>query len=308
MNELNTAESECTRCSDQDNDIAEYYREATDFIVGRATEEGSIPVYFEQNQSCAASFYEFICKIVTLSDKFQVGDIDNDEFADINDETLYVSAKTGIESTEIIKLILWLKQCHMMSYGGVTWSDKCPACGNNELYERESKERALFESYFECAQCGKDFTFAEILDDNANDAQNALLPLQPYNKTDPMEGLNPDGLPVFTEKDAVYRFRVGRRIIELDGTDTLAYFSKAIQSLYELDDERASSFYMGSKYFETAREVRCPRNAPFDDIEPTTAENYQIHQIRLYKNQKFLYLHDYMREHRFPITFLGIRT
>ena len=34
---------------------------------------------------------------------------------------------------------------------------------------------------------------------------------------------------------------------------------------------------------------------------------YKIHQLNLYEKQKFLYLHDFIRENRFTVTFIGVR-
>ncbi|MCL1919003.1 MAG: plasmid pRiA4b ORF-3 family protein [Peptococcaceae bacterium] len=129
-----------------------------------------------------------------------------------------------------------------------------------------------------------------------------------YEKPDPLAGLNPDGLPVFTKKDAIYIFKTQRRTIELMGTETLADLSSRIQAEFDLSDMHMSSFYMGKKFFENKREITCPRFCLFDDDEhPTDAENYEIYQLNLYEKQKFLYLHDFIRENRFTITFAGLK-
>jgi len=177
----------------------------------------------------------------------------------------------------------------------------CPGCGHDEMYERETEGGDMYDIHLECIECGKKYEFDEIYD------FDEVLPISDSRKPDPLDGLNPEGLPVFTGEDDIYRFRVSRKIIELHGTDTLADLSYAIQTMYNLDEERMSSFYMGRKYFDISREIRCPRLIPFDDIEPSTAELYRICDLNLYEKQKFLYLHDFMREHRFNISFAGIR-
>jgi hypothetical protein len=290
-----------------DKEVEEFYHDATNYIIERATAEGSIPNYFKQNQDIETDMHDSIFKIIYLSDEYDEPTGDNSEVFDYSDKNAYIAEKTGVVSADIIELVLWFKICHMMSYDGITILTECPSCGCGEIYEKESKEGILFESCFICGRCGRELSFEEVCDDTNIIDMDERLPLQTYKEPDPMEGLNPDGLPVFTDKDAVYRFRVSRRIIELDGEDTLADLSRAIQYMYDLSNERMSSFYMGKKYLEERREISCPRNIPFGDITPSTAENYEFYRLGLYENQKFLYLHDFIRENRFPITFLGTR-
>jgi len=128
-----------------------------------------------------------------------------------------------------------------------------------------------------------------------------------YKEPDPLEGLNPDGLPVFTDENAVYIFKTKRQTIELKGTETLADLSYAVQAIFDLNEERMSSFYMGTKFFEAKREIQCPLFWLFANGETSAAEKYKIHELNLYAKQKFLYLHDFMRENRFTITFAGIK-
>ena len=133
-----------------------------------------------------------------------------------------------------------------------------------------------------------------------------IMSAETYQTPDPLEGLNPTGLPVYNDKNAVYKFRVGRCTIRLDGTDTLSDLSRAIQFEYDLNEERMSSFYMGKKFFEQAREIRCPRMDFFSDDGPVESDNYMIWQLNLYMKQKFLYLNDFRSENRFTVTFVGV--
>jgi hypothetical protein len=284
-----------------DKDIEEYCRQTTDYIIGRANAEGSIPVYFEQNHCNEITFWEFIYRIVTLSEEFFQFTEDSKEVFDSNDEYAYIAEKTGYSSTEIIELVIWFKHCYMMSYGGSTFVEECPECGHDELYEREVEGGDIYESYFECVKCGKEYSFEEILD------MDEKLTIEANKEPNPLEGLNPDNLPVFTDKDATYLFRVKRQIIDLAGTDTLADLAANIQIIFDLNSERMSSFFMGKKYFESKHEISCPRFLPFDDDKPTSAEIFQICQLNLYEKQKFLYLHNFIAENRFTITFIGVR-
>ena len=150
---------------------------------------------------------------------------------------------------------------------------------------------------------------------NADDIIAAIADLMQRNienmksveETGPLAGLNPDGLPTFTDESATYIFKVKRQAIELKGTDTLAELSMQIQAIFDLDIERMSSFYMGTKFLDAKREIQCPRLWMFNVGEPPEAENYKICELNLYEKQKFLYLHDFIRENRFTITFAGIK-
>jgi hypothetical protein len=134
---------------------------------------------------------------------------------------------------------------------------------------------------------------------------NNILELHPHKERDPLEGLNPDNLPVFTDKDATYIFKVKRRVIVLEGTKTLEDLCVHIRWEFDLNEERMSSFFMGKKFHEGAREIRCSRFNFFDE-DIGDAEKYSIHELGLYKGQKFLYLHNFMNENRFTITFAGV--
>ena len=147
----------------------------------------------------------------------------------------------------------------------------------------------------------------KLFSEHTDMIQNNILPFKQYKAPDPLEGLNPDNLPVFTDEDATYVFKVKRRTITLTGTQTLADLSFFIQVEFNLNENNMSSFYMGTKFFENEREIRCPRLCIFGDMdEPTDAENYKIHQLNLYEKQKFLYLHNFIHENRFTVTFAGI--
>ena len=312
-----------------DIDLTEFNQEAANYIIGRAAAERSIPDYFEQHHADGETINEFIEKILALSDEHDNPYEDKTEVRKYPDKNEYISKKTGV-STDIAELVLWFRDCYIMSYDGIAAYSRCPACGHGKLYEKESKDGVLFEVYYTCVKCGHEISFDEFVEleeageageDDEDDEDydivigrlingldsNKRLPLQPYKEPDPLEGLNPGGLPAITDKDAVYRFRVSRRIIELRGTDTLADFSYKIQAMYDLDSERMSSFYMGKKFFESSREIRCPSMATIMGPEVSTAENYEICSLNLYEKQKFLYLNDFMRENRFNITFIGIR-
>jgi len=281
----------------------DYYQEAANYIVERASADVALLKLFEDTCAKKMTLRDFAYKLSKLSDEYLLAESDDimDE-PGVYDELDYVVKKIGFAPVDIIERLLWFKQCHMMGDGRSTHLTDCPECGYGELYERETEGGDMYDVHLECIECGKKFDFDDVYDFDEE------LPINENREPGPLDGLNPDGLPVFTDENDIYRFRVSRRIIELDGTDTLADLSYAIQFMYDLDEERMSSFYMGRKFFDGSREIRCPRISPFEDTEPSTAELYRICDLNLYEKQKFLYLHDFMREHRFNISFAGVRT
>jgi hypothetical protein len=120
----------------------------------------------------------------------------------------------------------------------------------------------------------------------------------------PLDGLNPDSLPIFNDGDAEYIFKVKRRTIVMNGDKTLADLGFAIEVEFELGGDHMSSFYMGKKFLESARAIGCPSPNPFDNTV-SEAEKYKICQLNLYEKQKFLFLYDFIREQRFTIMFAG---
>ena len=117
----------------------------------------------------------------------------------------------------------------------------------------------------------------------------------------PLEGLNPDNKPTFTDETATYRFKVNRRVIAINGNDTLTDLGYSIESVFGLDGFHLSSFYMGKKIFESSREIRCPE--PFSDSGES--DNYRICDLGLFKGQTFMYVYDFGNERRFTIKFDG---
>ena len=147
-----------------DNDLADYCREVTDYVLGRATAEGSIQTYYEQNFSDKKSLWELINEVVTLHIENEDYDQTGKEVLSSDDEYAYISEMTGV-SAEVAELLVWLHYCYMMKDGCVSWNEACPTCGHGELYEREVEGGAIYESYFECAGCGTKYSFEEVLGD-----------------------------------------------------------------------------------------------------------------------------------------------
>jgi len=280
----------------------DYYQETTDYIARRASADDALLKTFENICGGELTLHDFAYKLSKLSDDYLDAESDgSDALLGFDSELDYVVEKIGFAPADMVERLLWFKQCHMMGDGRATFLTGCPGCGHGEMYEREMEGGDMYEICLECMECGKKYELDDVFD------LNTVLPIIELHEPGPLDGLNPDGLPVITDEDGIYRFRVSRRIVELYGTDTLADLSYAIQMMYNLNEERLSSFYMGKKFFETSRAITCPRLIPFDDGEPPTAELYRICDLNLYEKQKFLYLHDFIRKHRFNISFVGIR-
>ena len=130
---------------------------------------------------------------------------------------------------------------------------------------------------------------------------NEMLPFSTDQRS-PIDGLNPEGLPVFTGENAIFRFRVSRKVLELHGSDTLADFCYSIWYEFDLYAESASSFFMNNKMYDSRHEISCPRMIPFEFESDFKAEDYRICDLNLFDQPKFLYLHDFRRENRFKGT------
>jgi len=288
--------------------MEEYLHETADYIIERASADEALLKAIEGICAGEMTLHDFAYKLSELSDVFLIDDSENTEDLSIfDDEFDYVVKKIGFAPVDIVERLLWFKRCSMMCDDRSTFMANCPECGHDELYERETEGGDMYEVYLECVKCGEKFDLDEVLEPINSKLDKVLELINERREPGPLDGLNPDGLPVFTDENAIYRFRVSRQIVELHGTDTLADLSYAIRIMYDLDEDRLSSFYMGRKFFESSREIICPRVIPFDDIEPSTAELYRICDLNLFEKQKFLYLHDFIREHRFNISFAGMR-
>jgi len=119
----------------------------------------------------------------------------------------------------------------------------------------------------------------------------------------PLEGLNPEDLPICTNERVNYTFKVRRKTITMKGTDTLEDFADTIQRAFGLNGEHSSSFYMNAKLFEPKHEIHC-KSTPAPPEGFSQAKDFKIHQLGLHVQQKFVYLYDFDTEQKFSISFV----
>ena len=293
--------------NNMDDGIRDFIEKTTDYVVERSLSANSILEYHKQHYNDKVSLREFIFEIVYHANVYFYLCCEDEESISGIEEIDYVLEKTDHKDLEIVEIVLWFKNCYLMSEDCNTWVADCPGCGCDELYEKEVENGELFEFCLECKICGNRYTLDEVYNKDGSAGSDQCPERIPHKEPDLLEGLNPENQPVFTDRDAIYRFRVSRNIIELDGTKTLDDLSIAIQVEFGLDPERMSSFYMGKKLNKPDREISCTRLSPFIGEEHSTAENYEICRLNLFEKQKFLYLHDFFRDNRYNITFIGVR-
>jgi len=235
----------------------DYYKEAANYIIERASVDDAQINVLEGTCAGEMSVYDFAYKLSELADNYLLADSDDTiDLSGIYDELDYVIKEIGFAPVDIVERLLWFNKCYMMGDDRALYMADCPGCGHNEMYERETEGGDMYDIHLECIECGKKYEFDVVFDLDED------LPITERCDPGPLDGLNPDGLPVFTDEDEIYRFRVGRRIIELHGTDTLADLSYAIQFMYDLDEERLSSFYMGRKFLIVNGKSDAPESAP----------------------------------------------
>jgi len=143
-----------------DNDFSEYYAEVTNYVAERAIAEGSVPLYLRENYDDKRSIYELVYAIVMLSDQFMDLAMESDDIFIDEDERDFVAERTGY-SENVIKLIIWFKECYQMMTDCITYTETCPQCGHKEMFARE---KDLYEANLECCKCKRVFEFGECMD------------------------------------------------------------------------------------------------------------------------------------------------
>ncbi|MDR0468425.1 MAG: hypothetical protein LBH09_00445 [Peptococcaceae bacterium] len=143
-----------------DDENEKFVDEVTEYVVKRATTEGSAILYLRQNYGNKVTLQEFVYSIISLSVFYfdyveEMGEPYTEE-----DEYRFIEDKTGF-SHDMIELMLWYKECYLMSTDCVTFVGECPECGHDVLYMREDVE-IVFCSFVECGSCGGKFDFDDF--------------------------------------------------------------------------------------------------------------------------------------------------
>jgi len=283
----------------------DFINELTGYTVKRTSDESCVPLYYTENFRDEMTYQEFIALIAAGWVDFMDLDEKGELPSHIHSESQFIADRTGFDESQV-EVVLWYIKCQRMENDGIIWVEACPNCGYKELFEREVLHAGIYESYLQCPDCGAEHDFEDLFIDIPTLDLNEKLPISTY-QCSPLDGLNPKGLPVFTDENAVFRFRVSRKVFELPGSDTLADFCYSIRGEFNLDSERASSFFMNNKMYDSNHEISCPRVIPFEPDYEFKAEDYRICDLNLFDQQQFIYLHDFRRDNRFNIRFIGVR-
>ena len=220
-----------------------------------------------------------------------------DEYASMVAFIAYIKPPSSFYLTPIGAKLLGRNYTKELSYLHISQDDYDDAL-EEVLLDRDEIEEDVDDDLLENLFSGGLMQYINKANNDVDDSDEVLQ--FPSSKS-PLDGLNPDNKPTFTEETATYRFKVSRRIITINGNETLTDLGRAIEYVFDLDGDHLSSFYMGKKFFENSREIRCPE--PFNDSGES--DGYRICDLGLFKGQTFLFLYDFGNERRFTLKFDG---
>ena len=154
-----------------DNEQESYINETVDYIMERVKSDNSISHYLKRNPDIRLDINDFIKTILIISEEFLDFADGKYEIQIAEDEMFYVVDKTGY-SADIVRLVLWYKECYLMEIDCCMINGNCPECGFDELYVRET-EGKLFETFIECGKCKKKMSYLDVKELlNADDEEN----------------------------------------------------------------------------------------------------------------------------------------
>lgn len=112
---------------------------------------------------------------------------------------------------------------------------------------------------------------------------------------------------IINDKNKAYSFKIKHiynkrswQTIELKGTQTMEDLSSTIIRAFDLDPGHMYSFFMNNKAYDRSFEIACPYATNTKNI--TTKQ--KIHDLKLYKKQKFLFIYDFGDDIRFEVEFI----
>ncbi|WP_163216103.1 plasmid pRiA4b ORF-3 family protein [Clostridium thermarum] len=113
---------------------------------------------------------------------------------------------------------------------------------------------------------------------------------------------------VITEKNTAYIFKVKKVnnkrkfiTVAVKGTQSFEDLVDAIRNKYDLEWGHLYSFFMNNKPYDRDYEIPCP----YDREASTNTEKVKLHQVKLYKSQRFLFIYDFGEDITFEIEFVG---
>ena len=231
-------------------------------------------------------------------DDSELSEIESEEYASMISFIAYIKPPSSFSLTPIGAKLLGKNYTEEFSHLLINQEDYDEVL-EDMLLDRDEIEEDIDDDLLENIFGGGLMQFinkannADVLDDDKI--------IQFPSLKSPLNGLNPDNKPTFTDENATYRFKVSRRVITINGNDTLTDLGRTIEYVFDLEGDHLSSFYMGKKFFENSREIRCPD--PFG--ENGESDDYRICDLGLFKGQTFLYVFDFGNERRFTLKFDG---
>ena len=138
------------------------YGEEIEYIVQRATAEGSVPGYLKEAHENKLDIRELVSDIIIHQERF-IEKTDEELLAYSNDDEYeYIAEKTGY-TIEVIELVLWFYECWLMKMGNVKLLEECRVCGNDELLIREDEDIGdIYATIVQCGKCGEKYTYEQL--------------------------------------------------------------------------------------------------------------------------------------------------
>ena len=113
---------------------------------------------------------------------------------------------------------------------------------------------------------------------------------------------------VVTEKKAAYIFKIKKTsnkkkfiTVAVKATQSFEDLVDAIKNNYNLEWGHMYSFFMNNKPYDSNYEIPCP----YDREAETNTKKIKLHEMKLYKGQRFLFIYDFGEDITFEIEFTG---
>ena len=276
------------------------YDEEIAYVRGRVEEEGSVPLYLENEYEGERSITELVSDIISLDDQFTDMMIDEEVAVyTSDDEQNYVAEQSGY-SPAIVEIVLWFYECYRMSKGYIEYQIECEKCGHNLLYIREGKD-GMFSTIFECAKCKEKYTHEQIEgeeDDLLEYDFSEQLPLE-SKKAKALKDANETNSSYIIKAATGYRKGIWRKI-QISAVATLHDLSLAVLGAFEFDYDHLYAFFMDDK-LRTRHGVPA-FYSPYYGYESENAAEEMLENFSFVPKQKFLFLYDFGDQWRFTMT------
>lgn len=117
-----------------------------------------------------------------------------------------------------------------------------------------------------------------------------------------------DEVEVVKEKKAAYIFKVKKTTnkqrfitVAVKGTQSFEDLVEVIKDKYNLEWGHLYSFFMNNKPYDSEYEIP----SPYNQDSNINTKKLKLHQLNLYKSQRFLFIYDFGEDIAFEIEFIG---